>query len=59
MADRGKQIHPTIQERIIALCKSQPIKTVARRLGLDRNTVRKYLRQSVEVSPPTAVQSHT
>lgn len=36
--------------RHLALAKREPIRSVARRLGLSRNTVRKYVRQGTEQS---------
>lgn len=51
MADRGKMLHVDIQRRIVHLSKTLPIKAIARRLRIDRNTVRKYIRRIVVVSP--------
>lgn len=51
MADQGRRLDDATKARILRLGGYTPIKQVARIVGVDRNTARKYLRGAVELSP--------
>jgi hypothetical protein len=44
VADRGRRLDECLQARIRRLAAYTPIKQIARIVGVDRNTVRKYVR---------------
>jgi hypothetical protein len=51
MADRGKRLDQCLRDRIKRLAPYTPIKQIARIVGVDRNTVRKYARAICSFTP--------
>lgn len=50
MADRGRKLDDDTRDRIAALKrKALGIKAIARRLGISRNTARKYFHKPIAV----------
>jgi hypothetical protein len=50
MATRGKPLSAVLSRKAVRLARTRGIRAAARALGIDRNTVRKYLRTALQMS---------